>query len=215
MPQDRALQESVLTELFWEPSVDVAHIGVTADRGVVTLTGHVENFLQKRNAEKATARLRGVRAVVEELEVRLPFPLKHSDEQIAKAALNRLDWEVDVPKDVVTIRVENGWVTLTGRVEWHFQREAAERVLRGLTGVVGIQNEITTKVHPIAQDVTAEIDAALHRSRFYTRTITVAADCGKITLSGTVPTLAHRYVACQTAWRSRGATEVENKLVVA
>lgn len=215
MPQDRALQESVLTELVWEPSVDVAHIGVTAERGIVTLTGHVENFLQKRNAEKATARVRGVRAVVEELEVRLPFPLKHGDEEIAKAALNRLDWEVDVPKDVVTIRVENGWVTLTGCVEWHFQREAAERVLRGLVGVVGIQNEIITKVHPIAQDVTAEIDAALHRSRFDPRTMTVAADGGKITLSGTVPTLADRYVACQTAWKSRGATEVENNLVVA
>ena len=215
MPQDRALQESVCTELTWEPSVNVAHIGVTADNGIVTLTGHVENFLQKRNAEKATARVRGVKAVVEQLEVRLPFPLKHGDEEVAKAALNRLEWEVDVPKDMITIQVENGWVTLTGRVEWHFQREAAERVLRGLTGVVGIQNEITTKAHPIVQDVTAEIDAALHRSRFDPRTITVTADGGKVTLSGTVPTLSDRYIACQTAWKSSGATGVENNLIVA
>jgi osmotically-inducible protein OsmY len=215
MTNDRTLQESVLTELVWEPSVDVAHIGVTADNGIVTLTGHVENFLQKRNAEKATARVRGVKAVVEKLEVRLPFPLKHGDEEIAKAALNRLDWEVDVPKDVVTIQVENGWVTLSGRVEWHFQREAAERVLRGLTGVVGIENEVTARAHPIVQDVTAEIDAALHRSRFDPRTITVSAEGGKVTLSGTVPSLADRYVAGQTAWKSRGATAVANELVVA
>ncbi len=120
-----------------------------------------------------------------------------------------------MPKGVVAIRVENGWVTMRGCVEWRFQREAAERVLRGLTGVVGIQNEITTKAHPIEQDVTAEIDAALHRSRFDPRTITVTAEGGRVTLNGTVPTLADRHVACQTAWKARGATEVENNLVVA
>jgi osmotically-inducible protein OsmY len=169
MTADRALQESVLTELSSEPSIDAAHIGVMVDGGVVSLSGHVENFLQKRNAEMATARVRGVRAVVEGLEVRMPVPLKQRDEVIAKAALNRLDSEVNVPKNVVTITVENGWVTLTGRAGWHFQRQAAERVLRGLVGVVGIQNEMTTNAHPIEAEVTAEIDAALHRSRFEPR----------------------------------------------
>lgn len=215
MPQDRALQEAVLAELGWEPSVNAGHVGVTAEAGIVTLTGHVENFLQKRTAEKAAARVRGVRAVVDALRVRLPMPLHYGDEEIARAALNRLDWEADVPVDCVQVTVENGWVTLSGRVEWRYQHEAAERILRGMSGVVGIQNEITIKPHPLAQDVSAEIDAALHRSRFDPSTMSVTTEGGTVTLSGTVATLADSYVACQTAWRAPGTTAVQNDLLVA
>jgi osmotically-inducible protein OsmY len=215
MPHDRALQEAVLAELVWEPSINAAHIGVTADTGIVTLSGHVENFLQKRNAEKATARVRGVRAVVEELLVKLALPLKYGDEEIARAALNRLDWEDSVPAGTVKVRVEQGWVTLSGLVEWHFQREAAEKVLRGMTGIVGIQNDTIVKSHPVASDIRAEIDAALHRSRFDPSTITVTAEGGVVTLSGTVPTMSDRYVACQTAWNSKATSAVHNDLAVA
>ena len=215
MSQDRALQETVLAELGWEPSIDAGHIGVTAENGIVTLSGHVENFLQKRTAEKAAARLRGVRAVVEALRVSLPLPLDYGDEEIAKAALNRLDWEADVPDDSVRVTVENGWVTLSGRVEWRFQSDAAERILRGMSGVVGLQNDVAIKAHPLAQDVAAAIDAALHRSRFDPTTMSVATDGGTVTLTGTVATLADSYVACQTAWKAPGATAVRNELVVA
>ena len=215
MSEDRALQDAVLAELRWEPSIDVAHIGVTADAGVVTLTGHVESYVQKRNAEKAVSRVRDVKAVVVELVVRLPIPRQHGDEEIARAALTRLDWEEGVPTAHVKVQVESGWLTLSGQVEWHYQREAAEKVLRGMTGVVGIANEMTVKAHPVAADVRAEIDAALHRSRFDPDTITVTTEGGTVVLSGTVPTLSDRFIACRTAWNSRATSAVKNDLIVA
>jgi osmotically-inducible protein OsmY len=215
MPHDRALQEAVLTQLGWEPSIDAGHIGVTADEGVVTLTGHVENFLQKRTAEKAAAGVRGVRAVVKELRVRMPLPLQHGDEEIAKVALHRLEWEANVPADDVMVEVDTGWVTLSGEVEWHFQREAAERVLRGMAGVVGILNEIAVQKHSLATGIAAEIGAALHRSQFDAEAVVVSDDDGVITLTGTVANLTDSETACQTAWKARGTASVKNDLVVA
>ncbi|MEG8040358.1 BON domain-containing protein [Sphingomonas sp. LR60] len=143
------------------------------------------------------------------------MPLKYGDEEIARAALNRLDWEDSVPAGVIKVRVEQGWVTLSGMVEWNFQREAAEKVLLGMMGIVGIQNDTTVKPHPVASNIRAEIDAALHRSRFDPDTITVTAEGGTVTLSGTVPTMSDRYVACQTAWNSKATSAVHNDLVVA
>jgi osmotically-inducible protein OsmY len=215
MPYDRALQEAVLTELGWEPSINAGHIGVTADGGVVTLTGHVENFLQKRNAQKAAAGVKGVRAVVEELRVRMPLPLQQGDEEIAKAVLNRLEWEASVPADDVKVEVDTGWVTLSGEVEWHYQREAAERVLHGMAGLIGILNEIAVKAHPLATDIAAEIGAALHRSQFDSGSVKVSADEGAVTLTGTVASLAESDLACQMAWKSRGTCNVRNDLIVA
>jgi osmotically-inducible protein OsmY len=120
MSQDRQLQEAVLAEFLWEPSITAAHIGVTAADGVVTLTGHVPNFLEKHAAEKAAARVKGVKAVAQELEVRLPNDFKRSDEEVARAAVDRLAWEVTVPRDAIKVKVEKGWVTLTGEVAWQF-----------------------------------------------------------------------------------------------
>nr|WP_316656158.1 BON domain-containing protein [uncultured Gellertiella sp.] len=119
MSNDDQLQTAVIAELNWEPSIKAAHIGVAANDGVVTLTGHVDTYREKSIAEKAARRVRGVKAVAEELEVKLAFDVRRTDEDIAAAALNRLDWDVEVPDDVVRIKVENGWVTLTGEVEWH------------------------------------------------------------------------------------------------
>ncbi len=215
MAHDRALQEAVLAELEWEPSVDAAHIGVTADGGVVTLSGHVTSFLQKHHAEKAVARVRGVRAVIEGLSVRFDLPSKHGDEEVACAALDRLDWEGSVPANAVKLRVEQGWVTLSGAVEWHFQREVAEKALRGMTGIVGIQNEITVNLHPATADIAAAIKSALHRSRLDDDTITVTAAGGTVTLSGTVSTMADRHVACRTAWNAKAVSAVRDHLAVA
>jgi osmotically-inducible protein OsmY len=132
MSDDKSLKQAVLDELAWEPSVNAAHIGVTANNGVVTLMGHVENYFQKLAAEKATRRVNDVKAVAEEIEVRLPFNVKHGDEEIASAAANRLNWDSTIPRDVVMAKVENGWITLTGEVDWHFQQEAAVNDVRGL-----------------------------------------------------------------------------------
>ena len=140
MSQDRQLQEAVLAEFGWEPSVNGGHIGVTAKDGIVTLTGHVEHYLEKRAAEKAAARVKGVKAVVEEIKVELHSSMHRTDEDIARAAVDRLAWEVTVPRDKVKVQVEGGLVTLTGQVDWHYQQEAAERSVRGLMGVVGVFN---------------------------------------------------------------------------
>ena len=125
MSKDSELKKVVLDELSWEPSVETAHIGVTAKDGVVTLTGHVDNYGHKLGAEKATSRVRGVKAVVEEIEVKLPYDAKRSDEDIAAAAVDRLGWNSTIPNGAIHVKVEKGWVTLSGAVDWHFEKEAA------------------------------------------------------------------------------------------
>jgi osmotically-inducible protein OsmY len=137
---DTKLQQAVLAELAWEPSVTAAHIGVTAISGVVTLTGHVESFAEKHAAESAAARVKGVEAVAEEIEVRLGFDAQRDDKDIAAAVVNRLEWDVAVPRDAIKAKVENGWITLSGEVDWNFQRQAAVQDVRRLLGVVGVSN---------------------------------------------------------------------------
>jgi osmotically-inducible protein OsmY len=145
MFNDSQLQQAVLAELKWEPSVTAAHIGVTAKGGVVALTGQVESYVEKHAAETAAGRVKGVKAVAEEIEVRLPLEKKRGDEEIAAAALGRLSWDVSVPRDAVKIKVEKGWITLTGEVDWHYQTQAAEQDVRGLLGVLGVSNQTTIK----------------------------------------------------------------------
>ena len=215
MSTDRDLQKSVLEELSWEPSVTAAHIGVTAKDGVIALTGHVENYMEKAAAERAAGRVKGVKAVAEEIEVRLPVDTHRSDEEIAAAALNRLAWSVTVPQDVVKVRVEKGWVTLTGEVEWHYQKEAAEHDVRGLYGVVGVSNQVDIKARVDALHVRDDIMHALHRSWFFDPAISVVATGGWVKLTGTVRTPYDRRVAGATAWAARGATAVENDIIVA
>ncbi len=134
-----------MAELGWEPSIDAAHVGVAANAGVVTLTGHVQSFAQKVAAERAAARVKGVKAVAEEIEVKLPHDIKRGDEDIAGAAIERLAWDSSVPSNAVEIKVEKGWVTLDGEVDWQFQKEAATQAIRTLIGVVGISNQIEIK----------------------------------------------------------------------
>ena len=215
MTQDRQLQEAVLAEFEWEPSVTAAHIGVIAKNGIVTLTGHVSNYMQKRAAERAAARVKGVKGVVEELKVNLISGMVRSDENIANAALDRLAWDVSVPANAIKVKVENGWVTLTGNVDWHFEQQAAERMVRSLHGVLGVFNETTIKPRPDATNISNNIDRALHRSWFDPKTITVTATGGKVKLTGSVETPSDRFVAGATAWGAPGATQVENDLVIA
>ena len=145
MSHDDQLQKAVLAELNWEPSITAAHIGVAAENGTVTLTGHVQSYGQKHAAEMATGRVKGVKAIAEEIEVRLPFEVKRDDADIARAAIERLAWDTGTPRDAVKVKVEKGWVTLTGQVEWHYQMEAAEREVRGLMGVLGVSNQVDRK----------------------------------------------------------------------
>ena len=215
MTQDSQLQQSVLAEFNWEPSVTAGHIGVTANAGVVTLSGHVDSYAQKHAAETAARRVKGVKAVAEEIEVRLPFETKRSDEEIAAAAIERLSWNVSVPRDGVRVTVEKGWVTLTGQVNWWSQREAAEYDIRPLHGVVGISNQTTIKPRVDTAGLGDDITHALHRSWFFNPdNVHVRADGGKVVLTGTVHSFHERQVAGRTAWAAPGVTAVENNLAV-
>jgi len=214
MTMDKTLQTNVLAELGWEPSVTAAHIGVTAKDGVVTLTGHVQNYMEKYAAEKAAGRVKGVRAVAEEIEVRLPLHARKNDDEIAVAVVQRLDWNVSVPDEAVKVKVERGWVTLTGQVDWQYQKAAAEHDIRGMLGVVGIANNVTIKPHPNATNISADITEALHRSWYDPKTINVSADGGVVHLTGTVDNWYDRQTAGWTAWGAPGAVTVENDIRV-
>jgi osmotically-inducible protein OsmY len=216
MSNDNRLQQAVLDELNWEPSVTAAHIGVAADSGVVTLTGHVESFAQKHAAEAAVRRVKGVKAIAEEIEVRLPYATKRSDEEIAGAAIGRLEWDVSVPRDTIKVTVDKGRVTLTGEVDWNYQKDAASLDVRPLFGVVGVINQITIKPTTVnTSNISENIVHALHRSWFFDpKTISVSAQGGKIRLTGTVRTWHDRQVAAATAWSAPGATAVENDIAV-
>ena len=212
---DTALQQAVLAELAWEPSIVAAHIGVTAKGGVVTLSGHVDSFVQKHAAEDAVHRVAGVKGLAEELEVRLAFDMQRGDDNIAEAAVNRLAWDAALPRDAITAKVEKGWVVLSGLVEWNFQKEAAAAAVRQLAGVVGVSNEIGIKPGVNAGNISDDITHALHRSWFFDpETVVVSAEGGRVRLSGTVTSFHGRRVAAETAWAAPGAMNVQNDIVV-
>jgi len=215
MSKDSALQQAVIDEFNWEPSVTAGHIGVTASDGVVTLSGHVDSYAQKLAAETAAHRVRGVKAVAEEIEVRLPFDTERSDADIAAAAIERLAWNVSVPKDCVSVKVESGWVTLTGEVDWWYQKEAVEQDIRPLHGVRGVSNQTTIKPLVNTANLRDDITHALHRSWFFDPDhVHVRAQGSTIILSGSVNSSHERQVAARTAWSAPGATNVENDLSV-
>jgi osmotically-inducible protein OsmY len=213
MSEDGRLQKAVLTELGWEPSVTAAHIGVTANEGVVTLTGHVGSLAEKHAAEVAARRVRGVKAVAEEIEVRLPSDAERADDEIAAAAIECLKWDVSVPHDAVKVTVEKGWITLTGQVDWHYQRDAAAQDVRRLFGAVGVSNQITITSKVDVSNISDNIMHALHRSWFFDpKTITVSAQGGKVWLTGTANSPHDRQLAAATAWTAPGVTAVENNI---
>ncbi|MEI8144933.1 MAG: BON domain-containing protein [Alphaproteobacteria bacterium] len=216
MSHDAELKSAVLAELKWEPSVDAAHVGVTAKDGVISLMGHVGSYVEKHGAEKAAGRVTGVKAVAEELEVRLPYSIKHSDEDIAKAGVNRLAWNSAIPRDAVKLKVENGWVTLSGSVEWNFQKDAAKNDIRWLYGVVGVSNDIMVKPVANAANISKDINHALHRSWFFNdpQTVHVTAIGGDVKLTGTVDSWWDRQTAGATAWAAPGAASVQNDIRV-
>lgn len=214
---DQDIQQQVVNELKWDAEVEASEIGVAVKEGLVTLTGWVDRFGKKWAAERAVLRVRGVKAVANEIEVRLPAGDERTDLDIAAAAAHALAWNTQVPDDAVQVTVSNGWVTLRGEVDADFQRREAQRAVRNLFGVRGITNLITVRPHstPMPDYLKDRIANALIRSALTdARRITVTAAGGRVILTGTVRSWAERQEAERVAWSARGVTEVGNRIKV-
>ena len=215
MKTDAELQQDVMNELKWEPTIKSAEIGVTVKDGVVTLSGYVDSYVKKGAAERAAARVFGVRAVTEEIKVRLPGSLKRSDEDIAGAVARVLEWNVLVPHDRVKVQVQDGLVTLSGEVDWGYQKFAAEEAVRYLMGVVWFSNQITVKPTVKPLDIKAKIESAFQRNALLdSRRITIETRGNCIILSGSVHSWAERAEAQWAAWAAPGVSEVENNIII-
>ncbi len=210
---DKKLRQDVIDELAFEPSLNAETVGVAAERGIVTLSGHVESYPQKMAAERAVWRVKGVKGIAQEIEVRLPGHKRRADDEIAQRAISILAWNTEVPADAVKVRVSEGWVTLTGDVSWNHQRLAAERAVRELSGVVGIINriELASPVQP--SDVKQRIAAALARhAKVEADRIGIAVDGGTVTLTGDVDNWDERVAVEGAAWSVNGVRSVVDRL---
>ena len=212
---DKDLKRNVQNALDFEPSIDAAHIGVTIEGGVVTLHGNVRSYSEKTTAERVTLRVYGVKAVANDLIVHLPTDFSRTDSDIAEAALNALKWNTLVPEDRVSVVVTNGLVRLDGNVDWQYQKDVAGRAVCDLLGVKAVTNNITVKPRVKSADVRDKIEAAFKRSaEIDARRISVAAEDGKVILSGNVHSWAERREAERAAWAAPGVILVDDRLTI-
>lgn len=215
--RDTELQRLVLEELDWDPKVDASEVGVTVEEGIVTLSGDVGSYAERYACLEAAKRVRGVKAVVEDLRVHVARAHARPDEELARRVLETLRWHVSVPDERIKPTVEDGWVVLEGDVTWHFQRSWAERAVRHLSGVRGVTNRIDVKpgLRARSADIQRRIEGAFTRSaELDARSVRVETSDGKVTLRGTVASWTEREAAEEAAWSAPGVTAVENELAV-
>jgi osmotically-inducible protein OsmY len=213
---DSSLRQDIIDELDFEPSIDAADIGVAVENGIVTLTGHVPTYSQKVTVEDVVRRVKGVKGIAEEIEVRPVGSNRTADDEIAKRAVNTLGWNTSIPSGTVQVKVQKGWVTLTGKVEWFYQKNAAANAVRDLAGVVGVTNQIEIKQHASATDVKKRIEDALKRyAEVEAQAIRVdVLDGGKVRLDGKVHAWSERSAAERAAWSAPGVTTVEDRIAI-
>lgn len=215
MKTDAQLQQDVLAELKWEPSVNAARIGVEVADGIVTLAGHVDSYGEKWAAEEAVQRVSGVKALAIEMDVTLPGESKRNDVDIARSAENAIECMGQMPREAIKLRVEGGWITLSGEVDWNFQRSAARAAVRHLMGVTGVSDQIVLKPRAKSLVMQADIESALRRTaRGDTHRIAVVVQGGDVTLSGTVSSWGERQAACHAAWSTPGVHSVADQIHV-
>ena len=212
---DNELKQHVQSALDWEPSLDASDIGVSVDQGVVTLRGNVGSYVEKITAERVVLRVYGVKAVANDLAVHLPSVYERTDTEVAQAVVAALKWNTMVPNERVSVTVTNGWIALNGTLDWQYQKDAAARAVRDLTGVKGVTNNITVMPRVKTMDVRDKIEAAFKRSaEIDARRVNVTAQEGKVILSGNVHSWAERQEAERAAWAAPGVTQVEDRLAV-
>lgn len=213
---DSDLRQDVIDELEFDPRFDAAHIGVAVERGVVTLTGHVASFAERSAVVAAVRRLRGVRAIADDIEVRSAQDPKTADDQIAKRAADILAWDVHVPRDAIDVVVENGLVTLTGVVNWRYQKAAAEADIHKLSGVRGVSNRITIRPSIDPADLKDKIEAALRRyAEVEAGALRVTVVGGnRVILEGRVDNWRERMAIEDAAWSAPGVMDVDDRLTI-
>jgi osmotically-inducible protein OsmY len=213
---NKELCNYVLDELAFDPSIDAENVGVTAENGVVTLTGHVTDYVQKMAAERAAWRVKGVKAIAQEIEVRLPSDKKLNDDEIAQRAVNILAWSAWVPDDAVRVKVSKGWVTLTGQVEWNYLRNAAESEVRKLSGVIGVTNDITLSQTATAVDIKRHIlDALKRHAEVEASGIRIdVAKGGTVKIEGEVDDWDERRAIERAVWATPGVVAVDDYVLI-
>jgi osmotically-inducible protein OsmY len=215
MKSNEDLQSDVQDAIKWQPLLKAAEIGVTAKNGVITLSGTVNSFTKKLEAENAAKSVVGVKAIIEDIDVKFPNSMVKNDEEIAGEVLSALKWNWSVPNENVQVKVEDGWITLEGNVEWNYQREAAKNSVANLIGVKGVSNNIKVKSTTTDQVEQTSIENALSRSWLVDdRNIQVKVKGNKVTLRGAVESLYQKEEAARLAWNAPGVTEVENELAI-
>ena len=212
---DEAIQRDVLDELKWNAYVRPNEIGVSVKDGIVTLTGWVDSYMKKIAAEEAAHRVPGVKAVANDIEVRLPSSAERTDADLASAVLNALRWDAAIPAGKLDVTVSKGWVTLKGEVDFAFQKRDAERAVQRLSGVKGVTNLIVVTSHLSPTELKQQIEKALVRNAETDASrITVELQGSKVILRGTVRSYAEKKAAEETAWSAPGVTEVDNRITI-
>ncbi|WP_029922196.1 BON domain-containing protein [Nevskia soli] len=215
MKTDVQLKKDVETELDWDPEVESASIGVEVRNGIVTLAGHLHSYPEKLAAERAAQRVAGVKGVAVEIDVKLPGSSHRTDGDIAQAATDALRWNASIPYELIKVKVDGGWITLSGDVDWNYQRTNAETAVRSLIGVKGVINLIQLKQKVSPANVKTKIEAALQRAaHFDVKGIKVLVDHSTVTLEGKVHSLAEHRLVKNATWAAPGVLQVVDHLMI-